>query len=116
MSWMASIVRSRALDHLRHQKAFGAGDEVEWDDSFAGMVPTHDLGPSDLALLSEHARPLARCMARVDAPQRMAIHLAYLCEQTHREIAESVSAPVRTIKSRIRRGLQALKACLNDLG
>lgn len=116
MAWMTSIVRSRALDHLRHQKAFGAGVEVAWDDSFASILPTDDLGPSELALLSEHARYLARCMARLDASQRMAINLAYLCEQTHCEIAESVHAPVGTVKSRIRRGLQALKACLNDIG
>jgi len=81
------------------------------DEVLAGPDPD----PADTALLSQEARRLAICMARLDANQRQAVALAYLREQSHSEIADVLKVPLGTVKSWIRRGLEKLKTCMGGL-
>jgi RNA polymerase sigma-70 factor (ECF subfamily) len=115
MTWMAAIVRNRALDYLRQQKAYGASAEMEWNDTLDDILPGTESGPADRALMSQEAQQLATCMARLDANQRQAVALAYLREQSHSEVADILKVPLGTVKSWIRRGLEKLKTCLGGL-
>jgi RNA polymerase sigma-70 factor (ECF subfamily) len=133
LTWMTAIVRNRALDVLRRQKAdrlesVGSvvRDEEEngvstgstlvslspWSETFDELVPGDERDPADSALLSEAARQLAICMKRLDANQRQAVALAYLRDQSHGEIATTLSVPLGTVKSWVRRGLEKLKLCM----
>ena len=51
-------------------------------------------------------------MKRLDANQRQAVALAYLRDQSHGEIAQTLSVPLGTVKSWVRRGLEKLKLCM----
>jgi len=108
MTWMAAIVRNRALDHLRRVRSA----ETEWSEALDELLPAPGPGPAELTLMSQHARQLALCMERLDANQRQAVSLAYLRDQSHSEVAESLKVPLGTVKSWIRRGLEKLKTCL----
>jgi RNA polymerase sigma-70 factor (ECF subfamily) len=44
--------------------------------------------------------------------QRNAVCLAYLNGLTHEEVAGALSAPLGTVKSWVRRGLESLKGCI----
>jgi RNA polymerase sigma-70 factor (ECF subfamily) len=131
LTWMTAIVRNRALDFLRRQKAEraesagrtgpteGAGftgsttiSLSDWSESFEDSLPGDERDPADSALLSETARRLAVCMKRLDANQRQAVALAYLRDQSHGEIAQTLSVPLGTVKSWVRRGLEKLKLCM----
>lgn len=115
LTWMAAIVRNRALDFLRRQKA-GASDgsamTTEWTDTLDEVIAGDERDPAESALLSEQAKRLAICMSRLDASQRQAVALAYLRDQSHSEIAEQLAVPLGTIKSWVRRGLEKLKICM----
>jgi RNA polymerase sigma-70 factor (ECF subfamily) len=111
MTWMAAIVRNRALDVLRRQKTSAAG-QTEWSESLDEVLAGPDPDPADTALLSQEARRLAICMARLDANQRQAVALAYLRDQSHSEIADVLKVPLGTVKSWVRRGLEKLKTCM----
>ncbi|PMS14837.1 RNA polymerase subunit sigma-24 [Trinickia dabaoshanensis] len=115
LTWMAAIVRNRSLDCLRRQKAVAADGSAlltEWSDSFDEVIAGDERDPADTALLSEQAKQLAICLARLDASQRQAVALAYLRDQSHSEIAEQLSVPLGTVKSWVRRGLEKLKICM----
>jgi RNA polymerase sigma-70 factor, ECF subfamily len=112
MTWLAAIVRHRALDRLRQQHAGIAATETEWNDMLDDWLMTTDPGPSERLLMSQQAAQLARCMERLDANQRQAIALAYLRECSHSEVAQAMQVPLGTVKSWIRRGLDKLKTCL----
>ena len=114
MTWMATIVRNRALDCLRRHKT-GTAWQTEWSETLDEVLAGTDPDPADTALLSEEARQLAICMARLDANQRQAIALAYLRDQSHTEIAQSLRVPLGTVKSWVRRGLEKLKTCMGGL-
>jgi RNA polymerase sigma-70 factor (ECF subfamily) len=115
MIWMAAIVRNRALDYLRQQKAYGARAETQWSDAFDDILLAPDGEPSDLLLTSQEARQLATCVARLGACERHAVTLAYLCDLTHTEIADLLNVPVGTVKSHIRRALEKLRRYLAEV-
>jgi len=114
MTWMAAILRNRALDYLRQQKAYGAAAETPWSDALDEILPTQDDGPSERVLLSQEARRLEVCLAQLEARQRQAVALAYLRDQSHSEVAAVLKVPLGTVKSWIRRGLEKLKTCLGS--
>ncbi|HTH75318.1 MAG TPA: sigma-70 family RNA polymerase sigma factor [Trinickia sp.] len=118
LTWMAAIVRNRALDSLRRQRAVssdGSTAIVEWNDALDEVLAGDERDPADAALLSEQAKQLAICLSRLDASQRQAVSLAYLRDQSHSEIAEQLAVPLGTVKSWVRRGLEKLKTCMGSL-
>lgn len=112
MAWMGLIVRSRALDLLRRQRAEGAGRTDAFDDDMADALPAHGPGPQELADASEQAWLLHQCLQQLEPPQREALSLAYLREMSHSELAERLAQPLGTVKTWIRRGLDKLRACM----
>lgn len=115
LTWMAAIVRNRALDCLRRQRAVasdGSSLTTEWSDTLDEVIAGDERDPADSALLSEQAKQLALCLSRLDASQRQAVALAYIRDQSHSEIAEQLSVPLGTVKSWVRRGLEKLKICM----
>jgi RNA polymerase sigma-70 factor (ECF subfamily) len=111
MTWMTTIVRNRALDHLRRVSSV----ETEWSEALDELIPGNDLGPAETTSMGQQAQQLALCMQRLDSNQRQAVALAYLRDQSHSEVADTLKVPLGTVKSWIRRGLEKLKTCLGGL-
>ena len=113
LTWMAAIVRNKALDIHRRQPRgeveLPAGD---YDPVAALQDPA--AGPQDLAELSRDAAALAGCMERLAGRQRQAIGMAYLHDLSHSEVAAQLSLPLGTVKTWIRRGLDRLRDCLTN--
>ena len=106
ITWLTSIARDRARDILRRQ-----GREQPLPE---------DAEPVDESTHEEHdvvagrsARRLSSCMERLGAEQQRCVHLAYVDGLTHADIARALSAPLGTVKSWLRRALQALKQCMD---
>ena len=53
-----------------------------------------------------------RCLDRLTALQRQSVTLAYYDGYTYREVAERLSLPLGTVKTRMRDGLTRLRECL----
>lgn len=112
MTWMTSIVRNRCLDWIRRPRE-------ETPEAFEGMLEgTADDEPGPLARLAARgdASRLARCLETLDPSQRQSIALAFFHGLSHSELAEHLKAPLGTVKTWVRRGLERLKTCLGTNG
>ena len=105
-SWLLAIVRHRAIDAMRRQRASVALGE-EPDEALPPNLTLPDIWPEVAGRLdSERVR---EAIASLPPAQREAIELAYFDGLTQREIAERTGAPLGTVKSRMRLGLVALR-------
>jgi len=102
-AWLAVISRHRAIDRLRKRRP-----EVDIEECVIAGGP--DLSDeAERGLIVEKVRSV---LAEMSPNQRNALELAYFQGLTHTEIAEKTGEPLGTIKTRIRTGLQQLRAKL----
>jgi len=118
LTWLTSIARNRAIDSLRRKQAEppvrpAARNDDEEHDVYDDLA---DTAPGPLALLgrASDARALSHCMEGLSGPQRQSVALAFYDGLTHAEVAEQMRQPLGTVKSWVRRALQALKSCLES--
>jgi RNA polymerase sigma-70 factor (ECF subfamily) len=113
MTWLISVVRNKALDHLRKFKR-----ETETTDSVdagaEGQVEAiaEHADPHELFSAATEAMVLKRCVALLDAPQRQSLALAFYDGLSHSELAEHLRVPLGTAKAWVRRGLERLRKCI----
>lgn len=108
MGWLSTIVRNRALSALSRRPAESAAD-----DETLAAIPDLAPGPLERALASSDARALGHCLDTLDGDQKNSILLAFYQGLTHPELAAKLGRPIGTVKSWVRRGLLALKECLD---
>ena len=108
MTWMTTIVRNKCFDLLRAlpQEA-QLIDEASLDD-----WASNDLGPLEKATEKSESKALLNCMNALAPLQRQAIVLSYFHGMAHEQLAKHLIQPLGTVKTWIRRGLTALKDCL----
>ena len=112
--WMAMIVRNRAIDKARagrrHAGAATLDEAIDMDPERLASPWAPRLFPAADA----EARDVRICLSRLNDNSRRAIALAFYEGLTHEELAERLGAPLGTVKSWVRRGLQSLKECLDS--
>ena len=107
MAWMMLIARSRAIDALRRQ----------------GRQPMHELNqepstqrdPANHLQMLELGDRVRDAMGRLKDDQRQAIQLSFYRGMSHQEIADELSIPLGTAKTRIRQGMLKLRDLLGGL-
>jgi RNA polymerase sigma-70 factor (ECF subfamily) len=122
LTWMAAIVRNKALDVRRRMRDSGGFDGAASSADPLGDPRTDPLGavhdpaagPQERLQMSREAEALARCLDTLASRQRQAICMAYLHDLSHGEVAGQLEAPLGTVKTWIRRGLERLRACLTQ--
>ena len=108
LTWMASIVRHRAIDLLRRERPSVSLDDAPGQESWAAPGPD----PFEATAASAEAKRVRDCLQTLEGKQREAIQLAYYEGITQEELATRLAAPLGTVKSWVRRGLLRLKDCL----
>ena len=105
--WIFTILRNRCLTMLRHEDREVATEPeaIERATETATVDAAFDRLPD--------AADLRGCLDGLDAPTRRAILSSYVLGHSHGEIAGRLSAPLGTVKARIRRGLGKLRECLS---
>jgi RNA polymerase sigma-70 factor (ECF subfamily) len=109
-TWMVSIARYRAIDIKRSRRRL-----VHYADPIDYVPESTDLAHPDLAAVAERdadAKRLKDCLEQLNLQQRNAVCLAYMNGLTHEEAAGRLDAPLGTVKSWVRRGLESLKGCI----
>jgi RNA polymerase sigma-70 factor, ECF subfamily len=100
-AWLSVITRHRSIDRLRKRRP-----ETDIEDCVITSGP--DLrDETERTLVVEKVRG---ALAEMNPDQRTALELAFFQGLTHSEIAEKTGEPLGTIKTRIRSGLQQLRA------
>jgi RNA polymerase sigma-70 factor (ECF subfamily) len=103
------MARYRAIDILRRERA------VQVDPFVLGESLAEVSGESDAQDLElTNAQALELCLQRLSSEQRDSIKLAFIGGRSHPEVAAALQRPVGSVKSWIRRGLVALKDCIES--
>ncbi|MET9129022.1 ECF RNA polymerase sigma factor SigK [Streptomyces antibioticus] len=109
-AWVLTLAHRRAVDRVRSAQASADREQrsgvLEADrdfDEVAEAVQDRD-----------EQRRLYRCLAELARRQRVPLVLAYYRGLTYVEVADALSTPEGTVKSRMRAGLRQLRACLED--
>ncbi|WP_320782897.1 sigma-70 family RNA polymerase sigma factor [Streptomyces sp. CRN 30] len=111
LSWVLTLAHRRAVDRVRSARAAG---EREQREARRSHHPAFDqvLEEVEAGLEREWVR---RCLDRLTALQRQSVTLAYYDGYTYREVAERLSLPLGTVKTRMRDGLTRLRDCLGGV-
>ena len=106
ITWLTSIARYRALDILRR-----GGRELPMPEDAEPVDESTDEEPEIVD--SRSASRLESCMEKLGQQQRQCVRLAFVDGYTHSDIARTLSTPLGTVKSWLRRSLQSLKQCMD---
>ncbi|MEU3827275.1 sigma-70 family RNA polymerase sigma factor [Streptomyces sp. SID161] len=108
LSWILTLAHRRAVDRVRSARAAG---EREQREALRAGEPAFDQVAEEVeaGLEREWVR---RCLTRLTTLQRQSVTLAYYDGYTYREVAERLSLPLGTVKTRMRDGLTRLRQCL----
>ncbi|MFD7436642.1 sigma-70 family RNA polymerase sigma factor [Streptomyces sp. NPDC059861] len=111
LSWVLTLAHRRAVDRVRSARAAG---EREQREALRSGTPAFDQVAEEVeaGLEREWVR---RCLNRLTALQRESVTLAYYDGYTYREVAERLSLPLGTVKTRMRDGLTRLRECLGGV-
>lgn len=108
LGWIMNQARSRAIDRLRFdqrkKRIAPSADEP------AQLTEAAD--PHDLLAFKQQSEILRSALTSLTPDERQAIEAAFFSELTYAEVAARLDAPLGTIKSRIRSGLQKLRQVL----
>ena len=102
-TWLAMIASRRCIDALRR-----AAVRPVLDDPALAVEPSHADPADGIAL----RLTVDRALVRLSAVQRTTLRMAYGEGKSYREIAEETGAPIGSVKSRGRAGLDQLALAL----
>eukprot|EP01037_Dinobryon_pediforme_P028702 gene28702-32074_t len=108
ITWMATIVRNRALDDVRRVKPVALDD----DDGFD--VAAEFSHPLDSRERGEALRQLIECLGGLDEERRQVVLLAYYRGMSREDLSRRFGRPVPTIKTWLHRSLAQLRGCLGS--
>jgi len=104
-AWLTTIARNLAIDVLRARTSA----PVDPDDLPALLTAVTET-PERVAVANDAAAGLRRELGRLPAPQARAVAMAGIYGMTARQIADTEGVPLGTAKTRIRDGMQKLRA------
>lgn len=114
VTWLLSIARNRSIDErrshsrrLRHEALPPTTEEEE-------VLPSGDDrdDPALATVIADDRRAVRSALEVLPPEQKLAIHLAYFGGLTQQEIANKLGQPLGTVKTRIRLGMQKMRAAL----
>jgi len=118
-TWLGSIARNAAIDSLRRRQAQPRtvsttvyGDDEHDDRDLLQEFASQDPGPDQRREQADEVLALRRCLGLLSGEQSQAVALAFYQGLSYAEVAEHLTQPLGTVKSWVRRGLIALKGCL----
>jgi RNA polymerase sigma-70 factor, ECF subfamily len=112
-SWLFAIARHLVIDASRRKK-FSSLDELGDPESNQPFEPADERAASALQLLvsRENEQAVQLSLLKIPAYYREVLLLRFHEELGLEEIASVLSTPLSTVKSRLYRGLDALKSAL----
>ncbi|WP_424210975.1 ECF RNA polymerase sigma factor SigK [Streptomyces sp. BI20] len=108
MGWVLTIAHRRAVDRVRSAQAATAR---EHDNAVRETSRPFDEVTEQVEARFE-SEQVRRCLRGLTELQRQAVTLAYYQGLTYREVAETLRAPLPTVKTRLRDGLIRLRDCM----
>lgn len=107
-TWLLAMVRNRSIDLLRSRRR----RPVSTLDEGADLVGVED--PAGDAMSRVEGQIACKAVAALPEPQRRVVEMIYFEGMSHNDVAQLLSTPVGTIKSRMRLALHRLRTVLAD--
>ncbi|MER7174068.1 sigma-70 family RNA polymerase sigma factor [Streptomyces mesophilus] len=108
MTWVMTLAHRRAVDRVRSVEATAAREHKA---ALLDQTPAYDQVTEQVESRLEQQR-VRRCLGALTSLQREAVTLAYYRGLTYREVAQLLTLPLGTVKTRLRDGLIRLRDCL----
>ncbi|HET6635909.1 MAG TPA: sigma-70 family RNA polymerase sigma factor [Streptomyces sp.] len=108
MAWIMTLAHRRAVDRVRSAQA---SSDREHRAALLDQTPAFDEVTEQVEARLEREQ-VRRCLRGLTDLQRESVGLAYYRGLTYREVAELLSLPLGTVKTRLRDGLIRLRDCL----
>ncbi|WP_405417986.1 sigma-70 family RNA polymerase sigma factor [Streptomyces microflavus] len=108
MNWVLTLAHHRAVDRVRSAEASAAREHKA---ALLDRTPAFDEVSEQVETRLEREQ-VRRCLRTLSELQRQSVTLAYYRGLTYREVAELLTVPLGTIKTRLRDGLIRLRDCL----
>lgn len=113
VTWLLTLVRSRAIDLLRQQAAHPSVAGRDDDDEPADTTGDDD-DPADRLWRQQAGTRLHAALATLSAAERWVLGLAYFRDLTHSQIAQTTGLPLGTVKSHLLRAQARLRTSLAE--
>jgi RNA polymerase sigma factor (sigma-70 family) len=104
-TWLTSITHNRAIDVVRARSAL----PIDPGDLSAFLTAMTD-SPERVAVANDSAEELRQALGRLPVPQARAVAMSGIYGMTAQQVADAEGIPLGTAKTRIRDGLQKLRA------
>jgi RNA polymerase sigma-70 factor (ECF subfamily) len=112
LTWLISVTRNRAVDEVRSRGRRQRHETASPEEQERELPASDAIDPALNAQLAEQARIVRAALAELPPEQREIIELAYFGGLTQQEISDRLDQPLGTVKTRIRLGMQKLRAAL----
>ncbi|PRX46487.1 RNA polymerase sigma-70 factor (ECF subfamily) [Prauserella shujinwangii] len=109
LNWAMTLAHRRAVDRVRSARASTERERRATFEANRGR-PFDEV--SEAVTARWERQQVRRCLSHLTELQRESVLLAYYQGYTYRQVAEVLSAPQGTIKTRLRDGLIRLRDCL----
>ncbi|MBB5014304.1 sigma-70 family RNA polymerase sigma factor [Rehaibacterium terrae] len=115
LAWLLRIAWSRAVDRLRRERAHRSRLVAHPQDALDTYTLCEENDPaSRLMAVLDSRSAVAHALETLSVEQRRMLALAFFEDLSHPEIAARTGVALGTVKSHIRRGLQALRRALGE--
>ncbi len=108
LGWMIGITRHRAIDEFRSRRQKARECEIPIDETSMPALRNGSEVDEQVVL----RRDVGLALSMLPVAQQQVIELAYYGGLTCTEIASSLDTPIGTVKTRLRLGLDKLRATL----
>lgn len=109
-AWLSGIARFKAIDHLRAASRRPSSPSAQVGEMASGSASVGDTGSTEPAVNQVVDRMvLSAALQSLPDARRQVIELGFYHELSHPEIADRLDLPLGTVKSHMRRGLEALQ-------
>ena len=108
LGWLTAMTRNRAIDRLRSRNTRAFERPLDPAYELAGTGPA----PESQSIFRQERMRIRKALGMLAPEQRQAIELAFFRGLSHSEVAETLGAPLGTIKTRIRAGMRKLRQSL----
>jgi RNA polymerase sigma-70 factor (ECF subfamily) len=116
LGWMVTLARRRAIDKVRRRQAYARAEERLRLEKEHEPIPARGHQTEDEANAADRAEVFQRLLATLPEAQREALHLAYYCGLSQREIAAKTGIPLGTIKTRLELAVRKMRTQIMALG
>jgi RNA polymerase sigma-70 factor (ECF subfamily) len=109
-AWLVQVVRNRSIDRLRSRQA-----RARATAELAKREPLdNDASPAIAPEDAEAMQRVVREINQLPAEQKEIIELAYFGGLSQSQIADKLSQPLGTVKTRMRRAMERLRQALRE--